>query len=161
GGVTGDDEHRDGDALTGKALEQLQTLHVGQEIVEQDQVKGSLRKDDEGVGAGPAAEDLVVGTFEGLADEQGDVIVILDQEQPQDITHDWLLAQAGSLPRSRSRIGSRSVTVVPSPMIDSNVSRPAQRATAWRTKKNPRPMPPPEAGGPPGGTRLAANGSIN
>src|SRR5207247_2479874 len=123
------------------------------------QVEGRLGQDDEGVGPGPAAEHLVVGPFEGLADEQGDVFVILDQEQPQDIAHGWLLAQAGSL--HRSRIGSRSVTVVPLPMTDSNVSRPPQRATAWRTKKNPRPGPPGEAGGPAGCCRLAANGSVS
>src|SRR5262249_24753588 len=49
--------------------------------------EGAVAQDDQGVGGGAAARHLVAGPLQALADEQGDVVVVLDQEQPQHVGH--------------------------------------------------------------------------
>ncbi len=141
-----------GDPLAGQRLEQIQTLHVLQEVVEHDEVEAVVAQDDDGVGTGAAARDLMAGSLQTSADEQLLVFIVFDEEQPQRFGHGTIPPQPDS-PRlaggaaqnsgNPGAIGScaRMVTRTPSPGSDAMRTVPRHPVTICRTQISPRPGP--------------------
>jgi hypothetical protein len=106
-------DHENGDeyAFPVQPLQEVAPLHVFQELIQDHQIEGFMSQDDEGVRARPTALDLVAGTLQTPAHQQGVLVVILDQEQPQCFVH-----HTGP----RKAVGTRNVivTAVPWPRAE-------------------------------------------
>src|SRR5262249_11729507 len=103
--------------------------------IEKHEIVLTVPEHNKRIGGGAAAGHLIAGAFQAIADQQGNVIVIFDDKEPQDFRHGvWVTPQQGS--------GARlMVNRVPRPSSDSTRTRPPQRSTIWRTIMSPRALP--------------------
>ena len=60
---------------------QIKTGHIGKAMVEEHEVIGTVTEHDQGIGGGAAAGHLMAGALKPVADEHGDVVVILDEKE--------------------------------------------------------------------------------
>ena len=74
--------------LAREGVQQVEAGNVGQVLVEEDEVEAMFRDAVQGLGAAAAARDNTGGPFEGLADHQGYVVVVFDEEEAQTFGHE-------------------------------------------------------------------------
>ena len=101
-------------------MQEVKSRHVRQKIIEKDEIKRGLAENDEGVGGGAAARHLMADSLQALANEQGDVVVVFDQEESQGFGHSVFLAAASRRPnedgdrRAGARFGVEANCAAPS-----------------------------------------------
>src|SRR5207302_1607216 len=111
-------------------MQEIQPLHVGEVIVEQHQVERAMPQDNEGISTGATTDHLMARPLQALANEQGFVVVVFNQEQSQAIGH--VLAPNPS---------NVTVKMLPLPGSDWALTVPPRLSTSRRTRNSPRPLP--------------------